>query len=292
MTTLEEVAAELYRLPLTEFTGRRNTLAKELREDDRALADAVAQLPKPALSAWALDVFAHGSADELADLLELGAELREAQSALSGDRLKSLTAQAHTVVQRVVSDVARAAGRAGAALSDSMRGQVEQTLRAAMADEAAADAVRAGLLAKPLEAGGFGPVDLAGAVVGTPQPAPQRPRKRTTKQDDAGAEQAAERRRQAEQALADADEKLRRTRADLDREQAELEGAEQDRDTAAGRLTELRAELKRAEEHQSAAASRARAAARDKEKAEKRVHSAERAAEQARKALDDLLRRA
>jgi hypothetical protein len=195
------------------------------------------------------------------------------------------------VVQRVVSAVARAADQAGSALSDGMRGQVEQTLRAAMADEAAADAVRAGLLAKPLEAGGFGPVDLAGAVVGTPQRAPQRPRTQKA-EENAGTEQAAERRRQAEQVLAGADEKLRRAQTDLAREQAELEGAEQDRDTAASRVTDLRAELQRVEEQQSAAASRARAAAREKEKAEKRVHNAERVAEQARRALDDLLRRA
>lgn len=289
MTSLEEVAAELYRLPPSEFTGRRNALAKDLRDEDRALADQVARLPKPAVSAWAVDVFAHESPDELADLLDLGTQLREAQQSLSADRMKSLTAQAHSVVQRVVSDVARVAREAGSALSDSMLGPVEQTLRAAMADEDAANAVRAGLLAKPLEAGGFGPVDLAGAVVGTPRPAPPRQRKRRAG-DDAPDETAdRERRRHAEQAAEEATARLRDAQSELAHQHDEVEAVERERQLTAERLAELRDELRQTEEQHAAAASRARTASRAEEKAEKRVRAAQQAAEKAQKALDELV---
>jgi hypothetical protein len=277
----EDLAAELYRLPPGEFTARRNALAKELRADDRRLADHVAQLPKPALAAWALDVFAHEREDELGELLDLAAELREAQQELSRERMQALTAQAHSLVDQVVKDVARVAEASGNALSDAARAQVEQTLRAAMSDQAASDAVRAGLLAKPLDPGGFGSVDLTGAVAGAPRHVPPRPRKaRAEESPDDGRDEKAERalqkaedaQQQAESALAEADDAV--TAAGADHEAAEQV------------VTRLRAELREAEQREAGAARDLRSAKQAQEKAAKRAGAAARRTEVARKAVE------
>jgi len=289
-TSFEDVAAELYRLPPGEFTARRNALAKELRGQDGELADRVAQLPKPALAAWAVDVFAHERADELGELLDLGAELREAQQALSRERMQGLTAQAHALVGQVVGDVGRVAEEAGNALSDAARAQVEQTLRAAMADPDASDAVRAGLLAKPLEPGGFGAVDLSGSVAGAPQHVPPRRRpaakskaksKAKTK-DEVGHEKA----EQAQRALREAEGKQRDADEELARAAEALAAAEEALATAEDTVTRLREELRDAERRQAAGALDARQARHAQEKAAKRAEAARRRTEAARSALE------
>lgn len=284
MTSLEEVAVELYRLPLADFTSRRNALVKELKAQDRGLAEVVSQLPKPAVPAWAVNVFAHQLPDELAELLDLAAELREAQSQLSKERMRDLAAQTQTLVQQVVGDVARAAEEAGNALSDTARSQVEQTLRAAMADADAGNAVRAGLLAKPLETGGFGSVDLSGAVVGTPAHVPAKPRRTRTKESNDDREQEAA--RAAAQALEDAEGSQRVAEAALAESEEHLAAAQAEQEAAESQLARLREELRAAEQRQGGGARELRKAKQEQEKAAKHVDAARRRTEAARQAVD------
>ncbi len=56
MTTLEEIADELYGLPPEEFTAARDARACALRASDRALADAVCALRRPTTAAWLVDL--------------------------------------------------------------------------------------------------------------------------------------------------------------------------------------------------------------------------------------------
>jgi hypothetical protein len=286
--SFEDLAAELLRLPPAEFTGRRNALAKELRGEDRALADRVAQLPKPALAAWAIDVFADQREEELAELLDLGAELRHAQQALSRERMQGLTAQAHTLVGKVVDDVARVAAEAGNALSDAARAQVEQTLRAGMADPDASDALRAGLLAKPLETGGFGSVDLSGAVAGAPQhvSAKARPPAKGKARSEARAEAADKRAEQARSALKDAEARERTADEELSRAGEALTASEEALADAEEAVARLRAVLRDAERRQATCALAARHARQAQEKAAKRAEAARRRTEEARQAVD------
>lgn len=166
---LREAAQTLYALPLDEFTPRRNALAKELRARDRELAEAVRRLPKPGAAAWAVNLFARRRERELRQLLDLGAQLRESQQELAGDGLRDLTAQAGPLVRQVTREARRLAEEEAVSLSGMAVRQVEQTLRAAMADEEAAEAVRAGLLTRPLRAVGFGAVDVTAAVALQPR---------------------------------------------------------------------------------------------------------------------------
>lgn len=277
-TTLESVAAELYAAPLAEFTDRRTALARVLRADDRGLADAVGRLPKPAQSAWAVNRFARERPDDLDDLLDLGAQLREAQREVAADRVKALTANTQALVRRTLDGVAAVAADGGAPLSAALLGQVEQTLRAAMADEDAAGAVRAGVLAKPLAPAGFGPVDLDGAVAVIPAARPARERRLTVvrpaakrDQDDRGA--AAK--REAEQAVA----RLERAEAELAGLEKARAAAEGDHEEAVRRRDDLRAEVLAAEHAEQAAAKRVRDARKEEERAARQ-------AERAKKAVD------
>jgi hypothetical protein len=140
--TLEEIAGELYGLPLEEFISRRNELAKQLRSQDRELAEAVRRLPKPAQAAWALNVFSRRRAEQVASLLALGVELREAQEDLAGEALRELTEQARPAVRQALQAAVEVAAAHEVTLGESAQRQVEQTLRAALADEQAARAVQ------------------------------------------------------------------------------------------------------------------------------------------------------
>lgn len=164
-TRLGEVAEPLYGLPLEEFTATRDARAKELRAlGERDLARQVAALRRPTTAAWAVNHLVRARRDEIEQLLELGAALREAQGAFAGEELRRLDRQQHRVIAAIRQQARAVAARAGQRLTETVGRQVEATLRAGMADPAAADAIRSGLLVRHLESTGFDPVDLEGAV--------------------------------------------------------------------------------------------------------------------------------
>lgn len=287
---LEDEATALYGVPLEGFTARRNARAKELKGEDRELADAVARLPKPAVAAAAVNRLAREHADLVDDLLSLGDALRSAQSAGDGTRLRELTAEAHEAVRRVLD--------ATEGLSDAQLGQVEQTLRAAMADPAAAAAVRAGVLVKPLAPAGFGAVDLAGAVAVAPpgasprkqrhlsvvRPAGDRRRERAAARDERQEKRANEVRLAAERAL----DALEAAREELTSTVEAVRRAEQEQEAALARVDDARSELHQAEQQAGAAEAALRAARRGQERAERNERAAMTAAEAARRELEAL----
>lgn len=165
MAELEDVAAELYGLPLDEFTAARDERAKELRADgERTAATAVRALRRPSTAAWAVNQLVRARREEVEQVLDLGAALREAQAALAGDELRALRKQQQQLVAAVVRQTRAVARERGQRLSDTVQREVEATLKAAMADVDAAAAVRSGLLLRSLENTGFTSVDLDGAV--------------------------------------------------------------------------------------------------------------------------------
>ena len=85
------IADELYALPLADFTPARDAKAKELKGTD--LAPKVKALKKPSLAAWVVDLLARREADQVEQVLTVGAALREAQATMSGDSLRELTKQ-------------------------------------------------------------------------------------------------------------------------------------------------------------------------------------------------------
>jgi hypothetical protein len=284
-TTLEQVAAELYALPLEEFTPRRTARARELRAEDKELVDAVGRLPKPALSAWAVDRLARERPDDLDDLLALGEQLREAQQEQDSERVKALTGNAQALVRRTVRAVSEVAG---VPLSDALLGQVEQTLRAAMADEGAGAVLRAGVLAKPLAPAGFGPVELDGAVAVIPAARPVRERRLSVVRPSPAERKKDDRAAAAQQEAERAAARLERAEAELAERDEALRAAQEQHEEATRRRDEFRAAVTQAEQEEQAAARRVREAHKEQEKAARQAERAREAAVRATKALDAL----
>lgn len=276
---LADAADTLYALVPPEFTAARDALAAEARrQGDRPTADAIKALKRPSAPAWAVNVLARERADDLQRLLGLGASLREAQARLSADDMRELARQRHGVITGLTRTVRDLAASRRQPVSEAAARQIEQTLNAALADEAAAAAVASGRLVRALEHSGIGDIDLDGAVGGPrpgplqpasqppPRPKPGAPTKaieaararvgaaRTALEearDALGAAEAAA--RQAGDRQSRADEEVRRIERDLAQAKRESESAQRQLDAAARTYT-------KAEEAAQAAEARAREA--------------------------------
>jgi len=82
----DQVADELYAVPPEEFVARRTEHRDDARADgDKALAAAIAALPKPSIPAWVCNLLVRAHRAEIEGLVELGGLLRDAQAELAGD---------------------------------------------------------------------------------------------------------------------------------------------------------------------------------------------------------------
>jgi predicted RNase H-like nuclease (RuvC/YqgF family) len=159
---LLEIADDLYGLPLGDFTPARDAKAKELKGTD--LAKQVKALKKPSLAAWVVNLLVRGETEQVEQVLQVGAALRQAQESMSGDELRQLTKQRRQLTVAVTTQARRLAREAGQKVTDAVADQVEATLNAAMVDEDAGRAVRSGLLVTALSATGVDAVELDRAV--------------------------------------------------------------------------------------------------------------------------------
>lgn len=216
---------ELFRLPPSEFTAARDTLAKRLKaEGDKEAAAAVKALRRPTVAAWAVNQVALEQPELVEAVVAAGAALGAAQEELLAgggrDALRSATAARRDAVAEATK---AAVGLAGEAQRDA----ITATFDAAATDEASAEAVRSGQLTKELEApsgfGMFGGGDIAAAPPATA----------TEKADRAAAEAA---RKRADDAARSAEEaRARAEAAELRRSslEAELATATEAADAAA-----------------------------------------------------------
>jgi DNA repair exonuclease SbcCD ATPase subunit len=221
--TLLEVADELYAGSLGDFTPSRDARAKELKAaGDTELAQQVKALRKPSLAAWVVDLFVRREADQVDQVLAMGAALREAQAGMSGEELRALTRQRRQLTAAVTQQARSLAGEEGVRVTQAVADQVEATLTAAMVDERCGEAVRSGLLVAALAATGVDEVDVASAVavpealgfVATARAAEPRARPdlRVVPDPDADAKARAA----AEEALAEAEEEVAAARSAYD----------------------------------------------------------------------------
>ncbi len=305
---LDEVADELYGLPPGEFVAARTEAARRARTaGDRALAGGIGALGKPSTAAWACNALVRDRPDEIAGLVELGDLLREAQESLAGDELRALGTQRSRLLAALTRQARVLAARLGHPISDAVAGQVEQTLRAALADPAAGEALLAGRLTGPLSYQGMGlgaRPDLR--VVPPPRPvraaspatAPVRRSRsgedeRARRAEDERAHRAAEERRRAAEERRRAAEERRRRELEAAREEARAAAAAAEEAAGAARAAHHRAAravarqeqlLARAEEL-AAELARVReegtAAEGDAGRAQRRAAAADRAAERA-----------
>ncbi len=159
---LNDVADELYGLPTGEFTARRDALAADAKKSgEPELAAAIKKLRRPSVSAWLANLLVRERGGELSKLLDLGAAMRDAQRQLAAGELRTLSQQRHQVIQSLAGEAQRLGEAAGQTVSEPVRRELEGTLEAALADEAASAALREGRLTGALMYSGLGPVEVS-----------------------------------------------------------------------------------------------------------------------------------
>ncbi|MQA81281.1 MAG: hypothetical protein GEV10_22820 [Streptosporangiales bacterium] len=285
---VDDVADELYALPAGDFIAARDGRAAEVRADgDRETAAAIKKLRKPSSSAWLANMLVRHRQDEIAELADLGDALREAQTNLSGDELRSLTRQRRQLIDRLLPAARALATELGQPVSESVLQELEGTLQAALVDPSAAEAVSGGRLATAVQ------VETTFGFGSAPMPAPasidtkRRERaaaKKRAEEDANDTDRVARARRKLDEATGAADAAERTA----DERLAAAEDADERLAQASARVEELNAELREAREVRNRADTEAR-------RARDRSTAATRAADDARKqqraakeALDDL----
>ena len=260
---LDEVADELYRLPLSAFTSTRDARAAQAaRSGDRERSAAIKKLRKPTTGAWLANLLAHERPDDVERLIELGADLRTAQGRLAGDDLRRLSQQRHELVAALSAEAGRLAGAGGQAAGEAALGELVETLEAALSDEGAAMTLRTGRLTTRLQHTGLGFGDVTAGVPAKAASAP-------TSTGHRGNTPDANRRRQARAGAVEARRRLAQQRAVRER-------AEREVDRVTARIGELEEEARsvRAEAERARKALRAaRAKERQAEKADERAQA-------------------
>jgi len=238
---LERELDRLFALPLDEFTGARNGLAKKLRaEQDSEAADLVQRLPKPSVAAWTVNRLSRAARRDVRALLQAGDSLRDAQRRLLAGEdaavgLREATAAERAAVDRL-SVIARALlDEAGRPATQAILDRVAATLRAAAVTDDGRRLLESGRLTEKLEPPGFG-------ELGAPA------RARSGRRRPAAAKTADRARERREQ------EELRRRARELERE---ARAAEREAERAEAGAVEARRRADAAREAAEAAAAAA-----------------------------------
>ncbi|MFC4053270.1 hypothetical protein ACFOY4_26590 [Actinomadura syzygii] len=280
-------AGELYGVPPAEFVAARTRLAGEAKAaGDGPLAKRIGALRRPTLSAWAVNLLARSAADDLADLLHVGAELRSAWG--TGGGLGDLEQRRARLVRTLVRAAGDLAADAGNPLREQALREVEDTLQAATVDADIAEEVRAGRLVQPRSHSGFVPAGFPMAPPERAEPsAEEKPPKKDKKQEKGRAASTVTRTSTARARRA---ETLGRRAEEAERKLAEREAraddARQEADDASARVGRLRHELDEAVAARDAAIRRAERAEQNRTRAAEAAREARGAARDARRAAD------
>ena len=240
--------------------------------------------------------------EQMTQVLELGASLRQAQADLDGDALRELTRQRRQLTTAVTHQGRTLAAELGQKVTEAVADQVQETLHAAMVDEDAASAVRSGMLVGALAATGVGSADVVDAVavpaaIGmtarprarpaakhaelrvVPEPEPEPDEERRARDAERKAAQEA-----VDRAVAAADEaqrRLRKAQKRVKKVQARTLQAADELDQARRRMAELEHELEGLDDEATAAEEK-------QDRAEQRYAEAQEALEQAQSSLSEL----
>lgn len=162
---LRDAAQELYAVMPRDFTASRSALVRQAKEGgDKELAKAISGLPKPAAGAWAVNMLAVHKPEVIDGVVRFGVSLRTAQEDSDAEAFRELGQQRQGQLASAVKAAKDLASELGAPLSAAAATDLEQTLRAAMADAGAGAAVGTGRLVRGLSGSGFESVDLTDAV--------------------------------------------------------------------------------------------------------------------------------
>ncbi len=278
---LDDAAADLYQISPEEFVERRKQLVAEARKaGDRELAKQIGQLRRPTRTAFLVNTLAHRQPEQVTELLDLGAQLSDAQRRLAGDDLRRLSAQRRSMIDALARQAVEIGNELGYRAPDGTFQEISQTLQAALGDHDVAVLVQKGTLTQAMVYGGFGSDDLAAALAAStptaspktepgaepvtpdqdqqpaedPAVAAERDRLRAAAEDAQAAAEEAE--QAAERATAQADELADRVES-LRSELRETEAAERDARTEARSARKHYTELRQAAAQASADAAAA-----------------------------------
>jgi hypothetical protein len=294
---LTDAADELYGLRPDEFVARRNELAAEAKAaGDRDLSARIKKLAKPVAAAWTVNMLVRHEADQVDQVLGLGAALREAQESMAADQLRELGRQRRQLTAAVTRQARHLAADLGQPIGDPVADQVQDTLHAAMVDEDAAKAVQTGMLVRPLTVTGVEAADVVDAVAvpetlgeaavrrrpaPAKKPAEAAPELTVVEDNSRRVAEAEAALTAAESELAEAERRLAKAEKKVEKREAKSLQLEAELDEAKRRVAELEERLE-AHEDQVAKAEETR------DEREEVVASARSEADKARKALDAL----
>jgi hypothetical protein len=250
---LLEAADELYALPLERFTPERDARVKAAKAD-KDLAAGLKALRKPSVAAWVVNLLVRREAEQVEQVLAIGAALREAQEGMDGAELRALTKQRRQLTSAVTGQARSLAAEEGVRVTQSVADEVEATLTAGLVDPEAARALRSGLLVRSLRTTGVDVVDVAAAVAlpdalgfaasPTSAAAPAPPELHVVPGDD-----GARRREEAEEALAEAEGTAAETEQELGTATAAVEELQARSLQLQSEIDELRRKLADLESH-------------------------------------------
>ena len=173
LTETDEIAAELYLVPPARFVVAREQVVRQARAaGHRDLAREVHALRRPTLSAWLVNMLARHHRPRMQQLYALGRNLRQAQTRLDAEQLRSLPAEQQSLITELLGAASRHATDAGVRPTEAALSEVEATLQAGLVDLAAASAVMSGHLARPMSHTGFGPLPQVDPVTNPSTPSP------------------------------------------------------------------------------------------------------------------------
>jgi len=293
---LEDEIDALFRLPLAEFTGARNTLAARLKKDGQQNdAERVKLLAKPSVSAWAVNQLYWNHREEFEQLIAAGKRFRPAQKA--ADMRNSLDARREVLAElsELATELLSAAGHSPTL--DTLR-RVTTTLEAMSAYALLPDGPTPGRLSNDLDPPSF--ESLASLMSGVrtaaraKDPAPTKSGSAVSKQKAVPGVDARRIRQQkiaaakvslqdAKRSLSDARARAQSFESAQKKAQIEAKEAEKLRRTAEERL-------EKASAASEAATRRAQTVAAEAQEATKAVEDAKRTVEQTTKQLEALLR--
>src|SRR5262245_42318633 len=250
MGAMADELDELYEAKPEEFTALRTKLAAAAKQrGDADTAKQISAARKPTTAAWVVNRLALRDQDVRPRLTGLGERLKDAHTAMDGNRIRELSAEQ----RRLVDDVARTAFEEAelAEPTGALRDDVTGTLQAAVADPDVAS--RLGRLTKAERWSGFGEFgDTAMVFTATRKTGMTREKPAEAPQhDDKGDDKRAAARREREQAragLAAAERAKADADAALTELQSDLATARMRRDDARSRLTDAEDALAAAED--------------------------------------------
>jgi hypothetical protein len=317
---LDDDVDALFRLPLAEFTGARNTLAARLKKSGRGdEAGLVKALVKPPVSAWAVNQLYWNHREAFDRLIASGERFHKAQTSRSAGKVSDMRGaldarrEALTDLTDLATSLLRDAGpNPGQNPSLDIIRRITSTLEAMSAMSAMSvlasrsDAPRPGRLTHDVDPPGFESlasfVPVPGMTQPTEKPARSTPSQRSSSvtntrrkvATDNDVRQLEETRKAkiaaAKVSLQDAKRSLTEARARAQSLEAALKKADAEAKKAEKLRRDAEEELRKAKAASEDADQRARSVAEEVEEAVSAVEDAERTVEKASKELELLFR--